>query len=144
MKPSTGILSCPADRTTTPGVDYWAYGFTYDGTSQSHNRSYLWAYNSGYRYGSGVFLTPFWKTVQLTKPDRDMLLWCSDWPQWPAYSEAVFFGDFTYEITYWAAVGYPALHGNGKVYNAAFMDGHVQYLTASQYLSNIQNHADWD
>jgi prepilin-type processing-associated H-X9-DG protein len=151
------ILGCPSDRTTIVGWDVspagiwdcYGYGCFYDGTKY-YNRSYLWNYCAGYRYGDAAthwinMGHPFyWKTSELTKSDRDLLIWCSDWPRWPQYSEACFLGDFSYEITYGGSAGYPGLHGNGNVFNAVFLDGHAQRITPSQYMSQIQGHADWE
>jgi len=138
--PGTDLLSCPSDRTTVAGTDYFAYSFTFDSGGRSHNRSYLWTYNSGYRYANGVFLYPFWNLSQLKRTDRDLLLWCSDWPPLAvAYTEAFYLGDWTYTIL---NPIYPPLHGNA--WNAAFMDGHVQRLSAKQYGTQIYGQADWE
>ncbi|MCC6581805.1 MAG: prepilin-type N-terminal cleavage/methylation domain-containing protein [Phycisphaeraceae bacterium] len=143
--PGTGITSCPSDTTTQPGVDYYKYGFQLNLTGTKFcNRSYLWAMNAGYRRSDGTFLNRFWKQDELLKPTMNVLLWCSEWPASPTYSEAFYYGSYSYDIG--GLGGNPdwrLLHTSDTC-NASFMDGHARRVSRPYFNDELKYKADWN
>lgn len=131
LKMSTGILGCPADRTTRPTTDYYPYAFT-----EGRNRSYVWAIESGYTYMSGTVLRPARTWSSLTKTHNDMLIYCSDWPYG---SDAYYHWDWLYRMSEATAL-YPPLHLGG--YNVVFLDGRAQWVTPAMVAQLLQQD-DW-
>jgi hypothetical protein len=134
MQPASGILDCPSDNTRAKGTDYYPYAFT-----GGKNRSYVYAMNAGLRLASGVFQSPFWRLGALRLADRDLVLWCSDWV--PAVPTGLVYGGSNYSYV----IGDPTcppLHGD--VYDAAFMDGHVQRVTGNSFATELSGRGDWN
>jgi type II secretory pathway pseudopilin PulG len=131
LKISSGILGCPADRTTGPTTDYYPYGYL-----QSRNRSYVYANEAGYRYADGTVLYPWRKLSSLTKADRDPLIYCADWP----YAYGAYYG-WDYTTTMLQPGLYPPLHFGG--YDVGFVDGHVQWITPAIFNAQFFYGNDW-
>ncbi|MBI4023841.1 MAG: type II secretion system protein [Verrucomicrobia bacterium] len=137
LKPETGILGCPSDKTTTATTDYYPYS-----TFMGKNRSYVYAYEAGRRSsdGSTELYCDIRRLTNLTKPDRDILVWCSDWP----FQSNSYYGlDYIGQIV-WVPASNPPLHSGGM--NALCLDGHVQRITTGQggnYWVEFRFQNDW-
>ncbi|MFA6291066.1 MAG: DUF1559 domain-containing protein [Victivallales bacterium] len=137
VKNESGILDCPSDQTRTPltgtpsdvSIGYYNYGWC-----GGHNRSYVYNQRTGFIANNGTVTYAF-KThlANLKKPDKDVLFRDAEWlPNDNGNGWRYGIGDI-FNFT-----NLPACrHGKGD--NYLFLDGHVQWLTRDQYMSEIYN-----